>query len=153
MSDDKNIIDFSNHRKKNIESKKRAFERVFLGNFLGCYSVIDGKGAIYEVTLVDISEDGCQIQVPYNKNNGKQFKMNSEMTLRLYFTKDSYIPAIVTLKHGTEVTENGQTYMRYGCQFDKSVPTFTVLKSFIEFVYKFAEFSHIDKGDAKVYFL
>ncbi len=148
-----NIVDFGSKRKQSIEQKKRQFERVVLNNFLGCYSVLDSNGTIYPVSLVDISEDGLMFQVPHTKNGDNAFKAETEITLRLYFTKDSYVPAVVKIKYGNEHYEKGTEFMRYGCQFDKSVPTFQAVKSFVDFISKFAEFSCVDKGDAKVYFL
>jgi hypothetical protein len=150
---DNNLVDFGSKRKKNVEQKKRQFERVLLNNFLGCYSVLDQNGTIYPVSLVDISQDGCMFQVPHTKNGDNMFKAETEITLRLYFTKDSYIPAVVKIKYGHEHFEKGTEFVRYGCQFDQSVPSFSALKSFVEFISHFAEYSCVDKGDAKVYFL
>lgn len=151
MSD--KLVDFVAKRNKAIENKKRSFERILLSNFLGCYSVIESNGAIYPVQMVDISHDGCMIQVPTNKNNDEQFKVDTEITLRVYFTQDSFIPVVVKIKYGQDHIEKQATYVRYGCQFDKSNASFAALKPFIDFIYKFAELSVLDKGDAKVYFL
>mgnify|MGYP003608461181 FL=1 len=148
------ILDFTSKRKEVVEQKRRSFERVLFQNFLGVYSVIDVSGVIHPISLVDISQEGCLIQIPWNFKKDAKFPQDYEVTLRLYFTKQSYIPAVVKVKHGTEyVDENGHTYMRYGCEFDQSVGSFEALKSFIDFVYKFAEHSTIDKGDIKVFYL
>jgi hypothetical protein len=62
--------------------------------------------------------------------------------------------AQVQVKYGKEyLDENGNTFMHYGAEFDESLPSFEALKSFIDFMYKFAKHSSIDKGDQKVYFL
>lgn len=153
MSDTK-ILDFTSKKKEIVEQKRRSFERVLFQNFLGVYSVIDSNGSIYPISLVDISPVGCLIQVPCNFKKDEKLATDSEVALRLYFTKQSYIPAVVKVKHGEEhVDEHGHTFMRYGCEFDQSVGSFDALKSFIEFVYKFAEHSTIDKGDLKVFYL
>ena len=52
------VLDFAQKREQNIENKRRQFERVLFQNFLGAYTVIDQGGAIYPVSLVDISHDG-----------------------------------------------------------------------------------------------
>ena len=146
------VLDFNTARKENIEEKKRAFERVLFQDFLGCYTVIHREGVIYPVELVDISSDGCLFQVPWNVNNDKKFEKGTEFTLRFYFTNKNYIPVIVESKYGKEfVGSDGESYMRYGCEFDTSYPTFEALKPFIEFMYKFAEHSAVDKGDTKIY--
>ncbi len=154
MSNDKKVLDFNKKRKDNIEHKRRAVERIMFDNFLGTYSVIDGIDAIYPIDIVDISRNGCLIQVPYNKGTLKAFKQDEEYTLRLYFTKASYIPAVVKIKYAKEfVDSDGQHYMQYGCEFDTGVASFEALESFINFLYKFAEHSAVDRGDSKVYFL
>jgi len=153
MSDNK-VIDFVAKRDEAIEKKRRSFERVVFDNFLGMYSVIDDHESVYGVELLDISEEGCLFQVPASIKDKKKFKTNREVKLRLYFTEQNYIPALVKIKYGKKHKDhNGSEYMRYGCQFDKSVSSFEALQSFIKFIYKFAEHSCIDRGDQKVYFL
>ncbi len=148
------ILDFSTKRKEVVEQKRRSFERVLFQNFLGVYSVIDTAGGIFPITLVDISPEGCLIQVPLQFRKEESPAAGTEVPLRLYFTKQSYISAVVKIKHATEYTDDsGQTFMRYGCEFDKTASSFEALKSFIDFVYKFAEHSRIDKGDRKVFYL
>jgi hypothetical protein len=73
--------------------------------------------------------------------------------MRMYFTNASYIPVIMKVRHAKEVlAQDGTTHIQYGCEFDKSVGSFEAMQSFIDFIYKFAEHSAIDKGDTKVYF-
>jgi hypothetical protein len=154
MSDDKKVIDFNEKRKKNIEQKRRTFERVVFQEFLGVYSVIDDQGAGYPVKLLDISKDGCQFQVPYSLKAMNQFKAGTELTLKLYFTKGSYLPAVVTIRHASEyIDQQGDAWLRLGSEFDETMPSFKALSSFIDFIYQYAEFSCLDKGDSKVFFL
>ena len=82
------------------------------------------------------------------------FKVEKEVTLRVYFTTDDFLPVVVSLKYANEyVDQKGDAYMRFGGEFDKSLPSFEAFSQFIEFIYKFAEFSCVDKGESKVYFL
>lgn len=153
MSDSK-LLDFQSKREKTIETKRRNFERVLFQDFLGAYSVIDEFGSNYPVELVDVSHDGCMIQVPWNPKNHQKFKEGNDVTLRVYFTKGSFIPVVVNIKHSKEfVDDNGDVYMRYGGEFDKTLPSFSAFEKFIEFIYKYAEFSCVDKGENRVYFL
>jgi len=148
------ILDFVQKRKEVIEEKRRSFERILFQNLLGVYSVINQDGSIYPVTLVDISREGCLFQVPWNIKKDKKFEDKTELTLRMYFTKKSFIPVVVNIKYGHEfIDHDGITFMRYGAEFDKSMPSFEALGSFIEFLYKFAEYSAVDQGDPKTYFL
>jgi len=58
------------------------------------------------------------------------------------------------VKHITEyIDERGDAFVRFGGIFDKSIPSFKAFEPFIDFIFKFAEFSCIDKGESKVYFL
>lgn len=147
------VLDFNKKKADTIEQKRRAFNRIVFQNFLGAYSVIDDNGSIYPVTMVDIAGDGCSFQVPWNPSKDKKLASGFEVNMRMYFTDKSYIPVIMNVRHGKEVLgTDGITYMQYGCEFDKTVATFEAMQSFIDFIYRFAEHSAIDKGDTKVYF-
>ena len=148
------VINFQEKRKDSIEKRKRNFERVLFSEFLGSYAEIDDNGSKYSVNLVDISKDGCQFQVPFAKFSNHKFKDNEDVTIRVYFTKDDFLPVVVKVKHGKEyIDEKGDAYMRYGGEFDKSLQSFKAFEPFIDFLYKFAEFSCVDKGESRVYFL
>lgn len=154
MSDDKKVVDFAEKRKKNIEQKRRSFERVVFQEFLGVYTVIDDQGAGFPIKLLDISADGCQFQVPFSAKAKNQFKEGTELTLKLFFTKGSYLPALVTVRRAGEyIDKNGDAWLRLGGSFDSSLPSFKALSSFIDFIYQYAEFSCLDKGESKVFFL
>jgi hypothetical protein len=147
------VLDFNKKKADTIEQKRRAFNRIVFQNFLGAYSVVDDNGSIYPVTLVDIAGDGCSFQVPWNSAKDKKLPQNFEVNMRMYFTNASYIPVIMNVRHAKEVLDQyGNSQMQYGCEFDKSVPTFEAMQSFIDFIYKFAEYSAVDKGDTKVFF-
>lgn len=148
------VLDFQEKRKENIEQKRRQFERILFNNFLGAYTVVDQGGSIYPVNLVDVSRDGCLFQVPWNVDRDTKIDEGTELTMRMYFTKNSFVPVVLEIKYGREyVDEDGQTYMQYGAEFDKSMPSFQAVETFIEFMYQFAEHSSVDKGSKKVYFL
>lgn len=154
MSDDKKVVDFSEKRKKSIEQKRRTFERVVFQEFLGVFTVIDDQGSGFPVKLIDISGEGCQFQVPFTMKAKNQFKPGSEVTLKLFFTKGSYLPAVVTLRHASEyIDKDGDAWLRIGGEFDTSLPSFKALSTFINFIYQYAEFSCVDKGESKVFFL
>lgn len=148
------VLDFAEKRKENIEKKRRQFERLLFNNFLGAYTVVDQGGSIYPVSLVDISREGCLFQVPWNVEKDSKFENDHEITMRMYFTKNSFIPVVMNVKYSREfIDEDGQVYMQYGSEFDSSMPSFQAVESFIDFMYKFAEHSSLDKGSHKVYFL
>ena len=147
------VLDFNKKKAETIEMKRRAFNRIVFSNFMGAYSVVENSGSIFPVTMVDIAGDGCAFQVPWNAKKDKKIPEGTEISMRMYFTKGSYIPVILNVRHTKEVmADDGTVYLQYGCEFDKSVATFEAMQSFIDFLYKFAEHSAIDRGDTKVYF-
>ena len=148
------VIDFQAKRKDSIAKRKRSFERVLFSEFLGSYAELDENGTKYQVTMVDLSYDGCLFQVPFTKNAKTQFQENQDVTVRVYFTKDDFLPLVINIKHIIEyIDERGEAHIRFGGIFDKSLPSFQAFEPFIDFIFKFAEFSCIDKGESKVYFL
>lgn len=150
----KKVLDFMKKREKSIEDKRRNFERLMFDNMLGAYSVVDTEGSIYPISMIDISPTGCLFQVPWREGENRPFKKSDEVTFRIYFTQNEYIPAVVTVKYAKKFTDNdGLTYLRCGGRFDTTTSSFQALSSFIEFLYKFAEHSAVDHGDAKVYYL
>jgi hypothetical protein len=155
MSDEEKdkVIDFVSKRQGNIENKRRNFERLMFQNVMGAYSVIAQGDAIHPITMVNISKDGCMFRIPWRVNEDEKIATDSELSLRMYFSKKSYIPVVVKVVRSQEVLEDGRTYMDYGCMFDKSLQSFAALEAFIDFLYKFAEYSAVDQGSDKVFFL
>ena len=153
MSETK-IFNLQDKRSEAVERKRRNFERVLFDDFLGCYGVIDEHGSTYPIKLVDISKDGCQFQVPANPRNETKFKTGNDITLRIYFSKNSFLPVSVKLRHGSEyIDDRGDAHMRYGAEFDKSLVSYRALEKFIEFIYMYADASCNDREQNKVYFL
>ena len=152
MSGESKILNFNQKRQLNIEKKRRNFERVFFQNFLGAYATIEQAGVIAPISILDISKEGLLFKSPAGP---RAFSMavHDEVTIRLYFTKDNYIPVILNIVRTKNIKEAGEMYVEYGCTFDKTIPTFDALSRFIDFIYSFAEHSSVDKGDSKVYFL
>ncbi|MDP7319873.1 MAG: PilZ domain-containing protein [Bacteriovoracaceae bacterium] len=148
------VIDFQEKRNESIEKRKRSFERVLFTEFLGSYAEIDENGTKFSVTMVDISREGCLFQIPFASGSLNHFKNTEYVTVRVYFTKDDFLPLSVKIKHFNEyVDEKGDAYLRFGGEFDKNLPSFQAFEPFIEFIYKFAEYSCVDHGESKVYFL
>lgn len=151
---EKKVFDFSEKRRQSIEQKRRSFERVVFDEFLGVDAVIDDNGTGHPLKLVDISADGCLFQVPFSTEARQRFKAGSEVTLKLFFTKTSFLPVVIKVRHISEyVDQRGDAHWRCGGEFDKTLPSFKALESFIQFIYKYAEFSCHDSAAHKVYFL
>jgi hypothetical protein len=84
---EKKVFDFNQKRRESIEKKRRNFERVFFDEFLGVDAAIDDNGSGHPIKLVDISKEGCLFQMPFNLNARQKFSAETEVTLKLFFTK------------------------------------------------------------------
>ncbi|MCY4644656.1 MAG: PilZ domain-containing protein [Bacteriovoracales bacterium] len=146
------IIDFVQKRKESIEKKRRNFERIMFQNLLGHYSVVNRAGDLLPIEIVDISKRGMLFQILRMSHDEKEFEKNKELSLRLYFTKDSYLPVMVKVKHATPfIDQLGEGFMRYGCEFQQEHQSLRALEAFIDFIYKFAEHSSEDIDAEKAY--
>ncbi len=88
------VINFEEKRRDSIEKRKRNFERVLFTEFLGSYAEIDDNGTKYGVNLVDISREGCMFQVPFAQFSNHRFKDGEDITVRVYFTKEDFLPRV-----------------------------------------------------------
>lgn len=151
---DKKVFDFGEKRRQNIEQKRRQFERVMFEEFLGVDAMIDDNGSGHPVKLLDLSLEGIQFQVPFSAQASQRFASGAEVTLKLFFTKTSYLPVVVKVRHAKEyVDPKGHAFWRCGGVFDKSLPSFQAMENFLQFITKYAEFSCADNVAHKVYFL
>jgi hypothetical protein len=151
-NDNHKLIDFVEKRKAVVENKRRNLERIVFNNMLGVYTVLDQEGILYPITLVDISYEGCLFSTPWNGKKSSIMSSDTELVLRMYFTKHSYVPVVVKIKYGREfIGKNGESQIHYGCEFDKTMASFVAMESFIEFMYRFAEYAAVDRGDTKAF--
>ncbi len=148
------IINFDLRRKESIAKKKRQFERIFFDEIIGCYSVIEEGSKIFPIDIVDISESGCKISIPENAAGVKNFEIDSEISLRLYFTKKSFVTLVAKVRRSeVDLNKDGKKTLEIGAEFDQSLPGHEVLRSFVQFISSFAEYSKVDNNTKKVYFL
>lgn len=145
------VIDFGKVREKRIEEKRRQYERVLFKNVLGAYGVAEGEG-LRAIELVDVSATGMSFQLPSYSKNLDGLKVGKEMIFRLYFSEDTYIPMGIKILNRRPCIENGNTYERFGCAIDTNMQSYGTYKTFVEFLTKYAESAHQDKGDLKLFF-
>ena len=96
---------------------------------------------------MDISKEGLLFKLS-SGGRSSNLRVNDEISIRLYFTKDSYIPVILNIVRMNNVNEMGEISQEFGCKFDKVFPHLR-RNNFINFIYSFAEHSSFDKGDQK----
>jgi hypothetical protein len=148
------VLDFVQKRKELIEEKRQGFERIMFKNVLGAYAVLEDNGDIFPLNLVDISFSGCGIEIPFSVKARKKFEKGTSLKVRMYFTKNSFILTIVKVMYATEIIDlNKNKVLRLGCEFDKSISSYSALNSFIDFLYKFAKLSTHDEGTTKAFFI
>ena len=147
---DSNVLDFVSKKKEQVEQKRRRFERFLFQNFLGAYCTIIKDEAVYQISLINISKDGCRFQVPQGVRS-PHIEVGKEIMLRLYFTQSGYILIPVRILGEVEVV--GDNDIQYRCRFsDTSGRDYEVLSLFVDFLQKFSEYSRVDQGDKKIYF-
>jgi hypothetical protein len=148
------VIDFNQARTQKLEEKRRKTERIFFKQILGVYCVVEHQGSseLKSLEPVDISEDGFSFQIPFHKQADWP-DTNSEFTVRLYFTKDTYLPVVMKVVNSKPTIEDGIRYTRYGCQVDQSISSYPVYQQFVKFLRGYSEHAHQDKGDITLFYL
>lgn len=156
MATDREVIDFGKAKKALLEERRRKNERVLFKHILGAYCVIEGEKQqaleLKAVELIDISIDGLSFQLPQDSKNLKPLRSQRELTMRLYFSRDSYLPVALKVVHERNAIEDGKSFIRFGCQVEKKLKCYDAYKTFVEFLSKYIEFSKQDNGDLKVFF-
>ena len=150
-TEDQQVINFSEVRAQKLEEKRRSTERIFFKHLLSVYSVV-AQGTMCPIELIDISEDGCSFQVPYDPE--KPWPADSDrIPLRLYFSQDTFLEAHVKIQNSRPAIENHARYVRYGCSIDKDTSSYAAYQQFVRFLKLYSEHAHKDTGDVTVFYL
>lgn len=145
------IVDFTEARARKMEEKRLTTERVFFKNLLGVYSVVDGA-QMKGIELLDVSEDGCSFQVPFNPD--KPWPADTkEIPIRMYFSQDTYLPVKLKIQNSAPTIIDGVRYVRYGCKVEKTGKNYDTFKKFVQFLKSFSETAYKDEGDVQVFYL
>lgn len=150
-TDNTQVIDFTEIRAHKMEEKRRATERIFFKHLLSVYSVV-GDSSMCPIEFIDMSEDGCSFQVPYNPekpwpNDAK------ELPLRIYFSQDTYLEISAKIQNSRPSIENNRRYVRYGCSIDKNTSSYLAYVQFVKFLRMYSEHSRKDTGKVSVFYL
>jgi hypothetical protein len=147
------VINLDQFRSRKSEEKKRKTERIFFHNLVGVYGLVQ-PGKMVPIGLIDISEGGLAIQVPYPSETTVHDKVwprdSVNLPIRLYFSADSFMEVLVNVKNSNPLVENGSKYMRYGCEVFEDQRTFGAWKSFVSFLRSYTEVSERDSGNISV---
>jgi hypothetical protein len=148
MKDTNEIINFEQFRSRKQEEKKRKTERIFFHNLVGIYGMV-GPSKMVPVELMDVSEEGLGIQVPYDSE--KVWPRDSEnVTIRLYFSAESYMEIAVDIRNTRPMIDGGFRYVRYGCEVRSGQRSYEAWTKFVGFLKSFSEVSEKDSGNVSV---
>lgn len=145
------VVDFNGAREKRLTEKRRKTERIFFKQLLEIYSVT-GDSSMRPIEIVDVSEDGMSFQIPF-KEEAPWPTETDEVPLRVYFSRDTYIPVRVKIQNSRPAIEEGVRYIRYGCTVDKQTATYETYLQFVKFLKLYAENAYKDTGGETLFYL
>lgn len=148
MKDENEVINLEQFRNRKAEEKKRKTERIFFHHLVGVYSLVN-SGKMVPIELVDVSDDGLAVQIPYQSEKTWPVDSNN-IPIRLYFSAESFMEIVVDVKNSRQTIEGGERYLRYGCAIQTEHRSFEAWKSFVNFLKTYADVSERDGGNIGV---
>lgn len=152
-NNNQSVINLDQFRNRKSEEKKRKTERIFFHNLVGVYGIAQ-PGKMIPLDLIDVSEGGLAIQVPYPTSTTMADKVwpkdATDLTIRLYFSPESFMEVIVDVKNSGPTIENGSKYVRYGCAVNPDQRAYSAWKSFVNFLSVYSDVSERDSGNISV---
>ena|SRR5579859_1918680 len=149
--DPSQVIDFAEVRAQKLEEKRRSTERILFKHLLSVYSVV-GDATMCPIELVDVSEEGCSFQIPFNPEKVWPSDL-TEIPLRLYFSQDTFLEVYVQIQNSRPSIENGVRFTRFGCAIDKTRTSAVAYQQFVRFLKSYAEYAQKDSGGVTVFYL
>jgi hypothetical protein len=135
------VQDITQMRQDILTQERRRNRRTILTNFIGAFVVIPEVG-LQPVTLYDVSSDGMSFDTDLDAG---RFKTTEEYAVRVYLSRDTYFPFIVSIKNVRELKSEG--VFRHGATFNRSGTHEEALRSFIKFVETISTVLRKDSGD------
>lgn len=145
------VVDFGEARAQKMEEKRRTTERIFFKQLLSVYSVI-GTSKMCPIEFIDLSEDGCSFQIPYDAENPWP-KDSADVPLRIYFSQDTYLEIRCKIQNSRPSIENNRRYVRFGCSVEKETQSYDAYQQFVRFLKMYSQHAHKDLGDVTVFYL
>jgi hypothetical protein len=138
------IVDMTVRRQEVISEERRKVKRTILAEFIGAFVLIPNKG-LQKVDVYDISEDGISFDLGFEQGH---FDHGEEFAMRLYLSKDTYLPFTVRVSNFREIQDEG--VVRHGSQFVKNTTNKEALKHFVAFLETVTASLQTDSGDITV---
>ena len=146
------LIDFTKAREEKLEEKRRKTERIFFNNLLGVYTVI-ANDQLKNIELIEVSEEGCSFQVPFNPENPWPNQIAQNVPIRFYFSQDTYLPVVFKIQNSRPCIDQGTRYIRFGCSVDKNVSSYEAYSQFVKFLKLYSVHAHQDTGKVTHFYL
>lgn len=146
------VVDFAQAREQKLEEKRRKNERIFFKQLLAVYTVVN-RGKIMPVELIDVSEDGCAFQIPFDTRNPWPTDATQDIPLRLYFSQDTYLEVLAKIQNSRPSIDDRGRFTRFGCTVDKTTAAYAAYLQFVRFLKLYSEAAHKDVGNASVFYV
>jgi hypothetical protein len=134
-----NIIQLSDVRARRTQENRRKFERFFLRDMMQFFCMVDNR--TLPIELLDVSETGCSFRVPQDKRDEdgmKDVRDGSQVSIRIYLSRDTYLLLGMQVLSLVPMTENGRTYVRYGCALDQGFGSYAAFRQMVKFIDTYA---------------
>ena len=144
-STENEVISYSEKKQKLLFHERRQVKRTVLAEFVSAMVVLPERGLL-KVTLYDISEEGISFDLDANQGS---FKIDEEVSIRVYLNHKTYFPMTIQVKHITNEPSEG--VVRHGTVYLRGIATSGVadaaLQYFVRFIETAGEGLRKDDGD------
>ena len=145
------IIDFKSAQSEKLEEKRRKNQRIMFKSMIGVFGVGENDKLI-AIDLIDLSETGVSFRVPFHAEKPWPTE-SSNLSIRLYFTQDTYIPVRLKVQNSKSMIDEGVRYTRYGCTVDKTISSYQSFLKFVEFMKAYSTESYQDNGGNQLFYI
>jgi len=145
------VVDFNSVREKKITEKMRKAERILFKNTFSLYSIL-GNSGLCAVDIEDVSEEGLAFSVMLDELSEAP-KENEELKLRLYFSRETFLPLTVKVMNTHLFIHDGLKSIRVGCLLDTELPSTAAYKAFVTFLREYTLHAHKEHGDKTQFYL
>lgn len=138
------VVNLEEKREVLLFQERRQVKRTILSEFVSSMVVLPEKGLL-KVSIYDISEEGISFEMEPQYG---EFKIDEEVSMRVYLNQKSYFPISVVIKHTQKDETDG--LIRHGAEFLKVASTDAALQYFVRFIESVSRGLKKDEGDLMV---
>ncbi len=144
LRESSNVVDYVEQKHKMLMFERRKIKRTILTEFVSAMVVVPEKGLL-KVAIYDISEQGISFDTEFDQG---AFKVDEEVSMRIYLNQKTYFPITVQVKHVIDETTEG--VMRHGSVYLRQAATDAALQYFVKFIESVSQGLRKDNGDLMV---